>query len=62
MKTFLKQYLLTWIKFLVMTPLLVFGMLCSIVFSLYSLSTAALLGDSKTYNDILDETIERMRL
>ena len=62
MKTFLKQYLLTWIKFLVMTPLLVFGMLCSIVFSLYSLSTAVLLGDSKTYNDILDETIERMRL
>ena len=62
MKTFLKQYLLTWIKFLVMTPLLVFGMLCSIVSSLYSLSTAVLLGDSKTYNDILDETIERMRL
>ena len=62
MKPFLKQYLLTWTKFLVMTPLLVFCTLCRLVLNLYSLFMAVFLGDSETYNSLLDETIERIRL
>ena len=62
MKTFLKQYLVTWIKFFVMTPGLVFTNLASFITSLYALFSAALLGDGKTYHEILNDVIERMRI
>ena len=60
MKTFLKQYLLTWIKFLVMAPGLVFTILAGFISSLYTLFSAALLGDSKTYDEILNDMIDKL--
>ena len=62
MKQNLKQYLLTWAKFLVMTPGLMFSILSGFILSLYTLFSAALLGDGKTYHEILNDVIERMRL
>ena len=62
MKTFLKQYLVTWIKFFVMTPGLVFTTLSGFITSLYALFTAALLGDGKTFNEIMDDLIDRLRI
>ena len=62
MKTFFKHYLLTWFKFLVMTPGLVFTTLSCFITSLYTLFTAALLGDGKTFNEIMGDMIDRMRL
>ena len=62
MKTFLKQYLLTWAKFLVMTPGLVFTNLAGFITSLYALFSAALLGDGKSYDEILNDVIDRMHL
>ena len=62
MKTFLKQYLLTWAKFLVMTPGLMFTTLSGIITSLYTLFSAAFLGDGKTFNEIMGDVIERMHV
>ena len=62
MKTFFKQYLLTWAKFLVMTPALVFSTLSGSIISLYTLFAAALLGDVKSFNEIMDDVIDRTRL
>lgn len=62
MKTFLKQYLVNWIKFLVMTPGLVFIALSSFLTSLYTLFSAALLGDSKSFNEIMGDVIDRLHL
>ena len=62
MKTFFKQYLLTWAKFLVMTPGLVFTTLSGFITSLYTLFSAALLGDGKSFNEIMGDIIDRMRL
>ena len=62
MKTFLKQYLVSWIKFLVMTPGLVFITLSSFLTSLYTLFSAALLGDGKSFNEIMGDVIDRLQL
>ena len=61
MKTFLKQYLLTWAKFLVMTPGLVFINFSNLITNLYSLFSATLLGDGKSFDDILNDILERMQ-
>ena len=60
MKQFLKQYLLTWTKFLVMTPGIVFIHISCLITSLYSLFSAALLGDGKSYHEILNDIIDRL--
>jgi hypothetical protein len=62
MKTFLKQYLLTWAKFLVMTPGLAFITLSGFITSLYTLFSAALLGDGKTFNEVMGDVIDRLQL
>ena len=62
MKTFFKQYLLTWAKFLVMTPGLVFATLNGYISRLYTLFAAALLGDGKSFNEIMGDLIDRIRI
>ena len=62
MKTFFKQYLLNWIKFLVMTPGLVFATLSGNISSLYTLFVSALLGDGKTFNEVMGDVIDRLQL
>ena len=62
MKQNLKQYLLTWAKLLVMTPGLMFITLCSFLTSLYTLFSAALLGDGKTFNEVMGDVIDRLQL
>ena len=62
MKTFFKQYLLNWIKFLVMTPGLVFATLSGYIPSLYTLFVSALLGDGKSFNEIMGDLIDRIRI
>ena len=62
MKQNLKQYLLTWAKLLVMTPGLMFITLSSFLTSLYTLFSAALLGDGKTFNEVMGDVIDRLQL
>ena len=62
MKQNLKQYLLTWAKFLVMTPGLAFITLSGLITSLYTLFSAALLGDGKTFNEVMGDVIDRLQL
>ena len=62
MKTFLKQYLLNWIKFLVMTPGIAFLTLSRFISSLYTLFAAALLGDGKSFNEIMSDTLDSVCL
>ena len=62
MKTFFKQYLLNWIKFLVMTPGLVFATLSGYISSLYTLFVSALFGDGKSFNEIMGDLIDRIRI
>ena len=57
MKTFLKQYLLTWIKFLVMTPGIAFMRLTRLVMDVYTLFSATLLGDGKNFDSIVEDTL-----
>ena len=62
MKTFLKQYLLSWIKFLVLTPGVIIAILCRIICSIYTLFAAALLGDGKSFNEIMGDVIDGLHL
>ena len=62
MKTFLIQYLETWIKFIVLTPCAVIGTLFRITSIVMLLFVSALLGDSKNYKDIFDDYIDWMDL
>ena len=52
MKTFLKQYLVTWIKLLVMLPGVTLCYLSNFVVNAYTLISAVILGDGKTYDDV----------
>ena len=61
MKTFLKQYLVTWIKLLVMLPGVTLCYLSNFVVNAYTLISAVILGDGKTYDDVLNDMIDRIR-
>lgn len=58
MKTRLKQYLIVWLKFFVMSPLLVSGYIFRCGMAIYMLFAAALLGQTKDYADIFDNEID----
>ena len=62
MKTFLKQYLIMWIKFLVLTPGIIGSTLFKTFCSLYLLFAATLLGDAKGYKEISDDMLYDSRL
>ena len=61
MKTFLKQYLVNWIKFLVMTPVVTFSTLSGFIVKLYTLFATALLGKGDTFNEAMDDIIDSLR-
>lgn len=58
MKTRLKQYLIVWLKFFVMSPLLVSGYIFRCGMAIYMLFAAALLGRTKEYEDVFDDEID----
>ena len=62
MKTFFKQYLLSWIKFLVLTPGVIMSILCRIICSIYTLFAAALLGDGKMFSETMSDIIDSIRV
>lgn len=62
MKTFLIQYLMTWLKFLVLTPCTVISVLFRITSTVMLLFASALLGDGKNYKDIFDDFLDWMGL
>ena len=62
MKTFLKQYFTLWIKFLVMIPGIAFMRLNRLVMDVYTLFSAALLGDGKSFDGIVEDTLIELGL
>ena len=60
MKTFLKQYLLTWIKFLVVTPGVIIATFLKTFCSVYLLFGAALLGDARSYQEISNDVLDNL--
>ena len=60
MKTFLKQYLVSWIKFLVMTPVVTFSTLSGFIVKLYTLFAMSLLGKGETFNEAMDDIIDSL--
>ena len=62
MKPLLKQYLLMWAKLIVMLPGVALATAVCFVNSAYALVAAVILGDGKTYNDILNDMIDRLHV
>ena len=60
MKTFLKQYLVSWIKFLVMTPVVTFSTLSGFIVKFYTLFAMALLGKGEAFNEAMDDIIDML--
>ena len=61
MKTFLKQYFVTWLKFFVMTPGILFATLCRIICELYTLFTVALFANDEAFDMTMDDIIDWLK-
>ena len=61
MKPLLKQYLLMWLKYIVMLPALAASTLCCFVNSALCLTCSVLLADGKTFEGIMSDMIDRMQ-